>query len=128
MTKRILLVDDDQEMCDELADILRDAGHTVAIAYEGKAALAIVHSGEYDAILLDLKLPGMSGLDVLESIRIEHKPVKVFILTGSIINSDLFDNEELRDHSGVDHRIHLADRIVNKPYDVEQILALIESA
>lgn len=66
---RLLIVDDEPDTCANLSDIFSDLGYQVDVAYDGPAAVKLVRQNVYDVALLDLKMPGMSGLDVYREIR-----------------------------------------------------------
>jgi DNA-binding response OmpR family regulator len=66
---RLLVVDDEPDTCANLSDIFTDAGYQVDVAYDGPSALKLVQQNAYDVALLDLKMPGMSGLEVYREIR-----------------------------------------------------------
>ncbi len=66
---RLLIVDDDRDTCANLADIFTDLDYQVDIAYDGFAALELVLKTTYDLALLDLKMPGMDGLELYRRIR-----------------------------------------------------------
>jgi two-component system response regulator HydG len=66
---RLLVVDDEPDTCANLSDIFTDVGYHVDVAYDGPSALKLVQQNAYDVALLDLKMPGMSGLDVYREIR-----------------------------------------------------------
>jgi CheY-like chemotaxis protein len=57
----LLVVDDDADLADMLADILRDEGHEVRIAHDGKEGLALLAEGLPDAVLLDIEMPVLTG-------------------------------------------------------------------
>ena len=63
MTERILVVEDDPRLADMLSEYLGQAGFRVTIAPSGRAALEHLTTAEYDAVVLDLMLPDMDGLD-----------------------------------------------------------------
>ena len=65
----ILIVDDDRALRRALATALGDLGHEAAEAADGEAALAWLSRHQADAVLLDLRMPGMDGMDVLRRIR-----------------------------------------------------------
>jgi DNA-binding NtrC family response regulator len=65
----ILVVDDDVDTCRNLSDILTDLGYHVEIAHDGPSALELVRRRHFDVALLDLKMPGMNGLDLYRRIR-----------------------------------------------------------
>lgn len=78
---RILVVDDDRALRHALATILADAGYAVVQANDGAGALATLQGVPADLVLLDLGLPGMSGLDVLTRIRALSVPPRVVVVT-----------------------------------------------
>ncbi len=67
---RLLVVEDEKRIADFLSRGLQGAGYAVDAANTGSAALELVHTTEYDLVILDLVLPDMDGLQVLEKIRI----------------------------------------------------------
>ncbi len=77
----VLVVDDERTTRATLADILRLEGYTVVPVADGPAALEQLRRQEYDVMLLDLKMPGMSGLEVLERVREAGWDVEVVLLT-----------------------------------------------
>ncbi len=83
MEKRgsILVVDDERTTRATLADILRLEGYTVVPVADGPAALEQLRRQEYDVMLLDLRMPGMNGLEVLERVRKAGWDVEVVLLT-----------------------------------------------
>ncbi len=82
----ILIVDDDAAMCDALSETVRSLGHQAQVASSGAAALAALSEaalGETSigGVLLDLRMPGMDGLEALRRIRERHRPPPVLVLT-----------------------------------------------
>jgi DNA-binding response OmpR family regulator len=79
---KLLLVDDEQDFVETLAERLRlrDFGSTVAL--DGETALSIVKEGVPDVMLLDIMMPGINGLEVLERVKENYPNVQVIIVTG----------------------------------------------
>src|SRR5579871_3854044 len=77
----ILIVDDDAAMRDALSEAARDLGHEVRIAASGTAALAMLGDERVDGVLLDLRMPGVDGLETLRRIRQGSHPPPVTVLT-----------------------------------------------
>jgi DNA-binding NtrC family response regulator len=79
---RVLLVDDDPDFCEALGDRLRAQGFQVTVADRGPEALRLCREEPPQIVLLDLVLPGMDGMVVLETIRREEPDVVVIVITG----------------------------------------------
>jgi CheY-like chemotaxis protein len=113
---RILVVDDNASLRENLAECLEIEGYEVALAADGAAALAILEEESTPAaVLLDLMMPGLSGRDVVERIRANPRlaSVRVVMTTGH-------PNPRLRD--GV-----AADVFLPKPFGVQQLLAALDA-
>jgi len=79
---RYLLVDDEKEFVQTLSDRLQTRDLNSAIAYDGDEALSYIEKDEPDVMVLDLKMPGVNGMDVLRKVKKERPHVEVIILTG----------------------------------------------
>jgi CheY-like chemotaxis protein len=79
---KVLLVDDEQEFVHALSERLQSRSIRSAIAYDGEQALAMVASDEPEVIVLDLKMPGIDGLEVLRRVKQSNPATEVIILTG----------------------------------------------
>src|SRR5262249_2086835 len=79
---RILFADDEAHLRDLMQTELPRWGHEVTVCPDGAAALKILERGLYDAALLDLRMPGISGIEVLSQIRQISPDTQVIILTG----------------------------------------------
>jgi two-component system NtrC family response regulator len=78
---RILIIDDDDALRVGLAETIADLGHTPDEARDGAAGLALIDAARPDAVLLDLRMPGLDGMEVLRRIRTRDNPPPVAILT-----------------------------------------------
>jgi DNA-binding response OmpR family regulator len=126
MKKKILIVDDDEEICDEFSEILKSERYLVETAYDGLKASPMIVKGGYDLIILDLKLPGLNGFELLKMVRDNKIPSRVLILTGR----PLLNKKALKELSGTNKEeekiLKLADGIVNKPFDIKYLLNKIK--
>lgn len=79
---KILLVDDEREFVQTLSErlLMRDMGS--AVAYDGLQALSVIEDDEPEVMILDLKMPGIDGMEVLRRVKSEHPQVEVIVLTG----------------------------------------------
>jgi two-component system response regulator HydG len=79
---RILIIDDDDAVRESLGRMLRSAGHAVETAENGEKGLAAARGNAYDVILSDMRMPGISGLDVLERLREQRVDSAFIVMTG----------------------------------------------
>lgn len=79
---RILLVDDEEHIRKTVCRFLRMEGYEVEVAGNGEEALRALSQGEFHVVVLDLRMPGINGFDVLYRIRSDHPRTRVIMLTG----------------------------------------------
>ena len=77
---RILIVEDDFDISELLQSWLTEAGYQTAEAEDGLKALEVFESGQFDLVLLDLMLPGMSGIEICRRVR-QHSKKPIIMLT-----------------------------------------------
>ena len=78
----ILLVDDEKDFVEMLSMRLEDAGHRVKAAYSGEEGLDALDESEPDVIILDIKMPGLDGIQTLKKIKSKHAITEIILLTG----------------------------------------------
>lgn len=94
---RILLADDHPMIRAAIDVLLRDTGYeVVGMAGTGQAALEVLNQIQPDILLLDIQMPGGSGLDVLRQLRADKSPVKVIILTAAVDDAALLEAKALK--------------------------------
>lgn len=113
----VLLVDDEDRFRLTLAKMLRAEGLEVGEAATGEAGLAELTARPYDVVVLDIRMPGMSGMEALKDIRERAPLTEVIMLTG---HASMDAALEIIRLGGFDY--------VLKPCPVEELLAKIESA
>ncbi len=116
-TQRILIVDDDRNLCQTLSHILQVKGYVPLTARTGKAALDKIDQETPDVVLIDLRLEDMSGLHVLEEIKKRAPGTECILFTGYASQSSAIEAINLGAYG-----------YVQKPYDVEQLLVIIRRA
>jgi CheY-like chemotaxis protein len=116
--RRLLVVDDSKDNADSLAALLTTLGHDVHTAYDGETALALAFSMRPDAILLDIGMPQLGGIEVCRRLRREAWGKAMFIaaLTGWGQDSDRLRTTE----AGFDHHL-------TKPAGIDALVALLEA-
>jgi DNA-binding response OmpR family regulator len=116
VSERVLLVEDEPSLARGVVDYLRHAGYEVRHVRRGDAALAAVRDLRPDVVVLDIMLPGRSGLDVLRDVRAAGIAVPVVMLTAK---GDIVDRV---------HGLELgADDYVPKPFSVHELLARVRA-
>lgn len=112
----ILVIDDEIGPRESLRILLKDS-YNVSLAKNGNEGIALLKSGDFDAVILDLRMPGKSGIETLEEIRKFNEDVPVIILTG-------FGTLE-----SVQKAIHLnIFEFVSKPFDVNEMKEIVKKA
>ena len=118
MPEKILLVEDEEKIARFVELELTHEGYQVEKAADGRDGLKMAEEGEYDLILLDIMLPGLSGLEVLRRLRKGRAaPVPVIMLTARDAVMDKV--------TGLDMG---ADDYITKPFEIEELLARIRVA
>ncbi len=113
---RILVVEDDVELNRQLCEALTDAGYVTDKAFDGEEGHFLGDTEPYDAIVLDIGLPQMDGISVLERWRRDGRTMPVLMLTARDRWSDKV--------SGIDAG---ADDYVTKPFHIEEVLARVRA-
>jgi len=113
---RILMVEDDKDLCEITTMQLQAAGYDVDCAYDGEEAELYIKGGIYDVILLDRMLPKKDGLTLLLNTRLSGSKTPIIMLTA--LN---------RIHDRIDGLDAGADDYLVKPYEVEELLARIRA-
>jgi len=81
-SRNILIVDDEQVMRDSCQAVLSKMASRIEIAENGTKALDILRASSFDVVILDLKMPGLSGMDVLRTVKEENPQTEVIVITG----------------------------------------------
>jgi two-component system nitrogen regulation response regulator NtrX len=114
---RLLIVDDEQSIRDALVQVFEYEGHEVRGASDGPEALALAAQGRFDVIFLDVKMPGMDGLEVLERLREEDPNVLVVMVSG---------------HGTIDTAVEATRKgaydFLEKPLDTDRLLVTLRRA
>jgi DNA-binding NtrC family response regulator len=117
MKKRILITDDDEPLRQALEQLLELEGFGVVGAPDGRTALGLVQQARYDLVLLDVKMPGPEGLEVLAALRTLLPELPIILMSGQAGRNTISD--ALRGG---------ARDFILKPFDDEVILAAVKRA
>lgn len=115
--ERVLIVDDEKNIVSSLQEILNDEGYEIVTAEDGLDALEIVQSEPPDLVLLDIWIPGMDGIEVLQAIKTYHPEIEVLVMSG---------------HGTIDTAVKAtklgAYDFIEKPFSLDQLVMSVEKA
>jgi len=114
---KLLLVDDEENFVNTLAERMKMRDVPSKVVYSGEEALEVVKLQEPDVMVLDLRMPGIDGMEVLRKVRAANPKVQVIILTGH--GTDL-DEEEARKLGAFHYH--------KKPIDIDELLGTVKKA
>lgn len=112
----VLLVDDEREFVDTLAERITMRNLDALVVYSGEQALSMIESTIPQVMVLDLKMPGIGGVDVLSKVKATHPEINVIILTG---HGDEKDRNLVMDMG--------ASGYFQKPVDLDLLVAKIHT-
>lgn len=114
VARRILVVDDEAPIRDLCARVLSRNGFEVTLASTGEDAVSRLQAAPYDLVISDIRMPGISGIDVLTTAKTLYPTIPVILITG-------FGTSEVADRAtqgGV-------NRILTKPFDALELLGMV---
>lgn len=117
MKANVLLVDDEEDFINSLSQRLEVRGLKVTGATRGEEAIELVDGQEFDAIVLDLSMPGMDGMETLKTIKANHPDAEIIILTGHGTIKTSIEAMKLG-----------AEDFLEKPVDLKELLNKIQEA
>lgn len=112
---KLLLVDDEEDFISALAERLRIRNYDTRLATSGEAAMLVIQQERPDIVLLDLKMPGMGGMETLRKIKDKDPSIDVIMVTGSVDNKV---GESALNAGATDHMV--------KPFDIKSLVEKIQ--
>jgi DNA-binding response OmpR family regulator len=109
-------VEDERNLADAIVRIVSDAGFNCEAVYDGNAGLTSAESGLYDAVIMDVMLPGMDGIQIVHELRHQGNSIPVLMLTARTSTSDKVE--------GLDAG---ADDYMTKPFEAPELLARLRA-
>lgn len=114
---KILIVDDEKDFAEALAERLELRGVEAEVRTDGEAALAFISETPPDVVILDIKMPGIDGFEVLRRIKASHPQLPVILLTGHSSIKDGIRGMELG-----------ANDYLLKPINIQELITKVEAA
>lgn len=114
---KLLMVDDEEDLLNSLSTRLGNRDFEITTATEGKIAIKEAKKGKFDLAILDMKMPGMNGMELLKILKKKHKFLEIIILTG---------------YGGIDSAVEAtklgAYSYLEKPFEFEKLLEVLGEA
>jgi len=112
--KNILVVDDDRDLCDLISEIVSDEGFSVQKAYNGFAALEKMNKFNFDLLIIDNRLAGLSGISVLENIQWKKVIPKTIMMSA-------YGNKRIKNLA----RDFGVVKFIDKPFDIAKLINIV---
>ena len=119
MPKKIFLIDDDVQLCEEIAEILRDEGYFVDNTSDEAKGEALIKNNTYDICLLDYKMPRLTGIELLKKIKEKNPRCTAFIVSGRPFIKKIIEEQNVS---------HLVSGIIEKPFEIKDVLDKIQKS
>ncbi len=117
MKPRVLVVDDDKDHAEGIADLLELRGYKVEVAFSGEQAIDRFGEADFDVTLMDVKLPGMNGVETFLQFRKARPAARVVMMTAHSVDELI----ERADHGGAVATLH-------KPFSMDDLLRALKRA
>ena len=121
MRNKILIIEDDLDLCEALAESFEDEGYEVNHAQNGAFGKNELEKGGYDFLILDIKIPGLNGFEILEWLNKTGNNIKTIVLTGMPLHEEItkYLNEDSPKEAEL---LQFADRVLNKPVKTQRLI------
>ncbi|MFI5308376.1 MAG: response regulator [Polyangiales bacterium] len=114
---RVLVVDDNRELADDLAEILTGEGHEARVAYGGPDALEVASTFPFDAALVDIRMPDMDGVALVQRLMSERPASSYMFMTGYSSERSLSEAAAIAQRA-----------VLYKPLDIDRVLRLVAAS
>ncbi len=116
---RILIIEDDLDLAENLSDALTLEGFYVECCHESVQGEKLIRSGNFDIILLDQKMPVLTGIEILKKLKTDNIKKRIFIFSGRPSIEQVLQEEDVSD---------MVSGIVGKPVSFNTLLQIINEA
>jgi len=125
MNNKLLIIEDDKDMCGELNETLADLGYDIKTVFDGLTGKKLIEKNKFDIIILDLKIPNFNGYQILNFINKKKINSKIIVITArmkihfeDIINQNLIKKE--------DDLLKIANFVLIKPFKISDLISIIK--
>jgi DNA-binding response OmpR family regulator len=123
--KKILIIEDDEDLCEEIAESFEDEGYSVHYECNGFTGKEELEKNSYNFLILDIKIPGMNGFDILRWLKATRIEITIIVLTGMPLHEKISQSEN-ESHSEERRLLNYAYTVINKPFPIDVLLKIME--
>jgi len=113
--QRVMIADDEEDICSRLKEELVAEGYEVLTAGNGKQALELFKNNKFDLVIIDIVMPEVAGIDVLQAINQDSPETKVIMLTG-------YPNV----YHAIESKKHGAEEFMGKPFSIDELKQMVK--
>jgi DNA-binding response OmpR family regulator len=117
MSEKVLIIDDEKDFLDIIAERIRARGMDVSTTTSAEDAIHMVEEKSYDVIIMDFMMPGMNGFQTLKAMKEKKPEVQIILLTGNVLEENRIEAKELG-----------ALDVIEKPPDLQDLIQKIKKA
>lgn len=126
MKTRLLVTDDDADLRGEMTELLEGEGFEVAQAGDGFEAFKLLSEQKFDLLLLDLKMPVMTGYELLQRMDASKIRTRTIVITGSVMDAPM-PGEKALSYGEKKRVLRLADLVMSKPFGMPALMKNIKN-
>ncbi len=115
-TRAVLIIDDNRDLAENIREILECEGIACGVAFDGRSGLEVLNAGRFDLVVTDLRMPGMSGVQVVEAISARCPGLPVIVMSAYSCGRSLEDAVAAG-----------AIAVLSKPVDIPRFIAMVRS-
>jgi len=116
--KRILLIDDDKELCEELGELLESEGFSATCVTNAAKGEALIKTGNFDIVIMDYKMTGLTGVDILKKLKNKNIKSNIILVSGRPFIEKTLVEEDLEG---------MVRYVITKPINFEELFSKLHS-
>lgn len=117
--KLILIIDDDMDFCEQMMEAFTFEGHSVEFTNDAKKGEMLIRNGNHDIILMDFKMPLLSGVDILKKLKADNIRKRIFIISGMPFTEQALKEKKVFD---------MVSGIIAKPIDLKALIEMLNES
>ncbi|MBD3427129.1 MAG: response regulator [Candidatus Omnitrophica bacterium] len=124
--KKILIIEDDTSLTEELSEILQDKGYSVDTENNGLTGRKRLEDERFDILILDLRLPGLAGEEILRQARGKNLCEKIIVLSAKPVHDLSMPHPDIESSEPLSPPLDQADFVINKPFRIKDLFQALK--